>query len=176
MFKKLLLLIIGGAAAYGGFWYYTNLPQGESDALAEKLSEQKINLENIAKDIAESEVVQKAISKGKEQLEEHLMEAPQTKEWLAKMVQGYAQEFQGKELTEEASAEIVDVLVEVRQFSEDAMKEQAAGAEPYNPEQQRRFEQIMTDGDVVFQQHLGVSLTEFLAKINKSSFQQVVDP
>lgn len=172
MFKKLLLLIIGGGAAAGGFLYYTNLPPEESEALVKSISEQKLNLENIATDIAESDVVQKAISKGKE----HLMETPQAKEWLTKMVQGYANEFQGAELSEQASAEVVDVLVKVRAFSEQAQKDQAAGAEPFNAEHQEQFANIMAEGDEVLQQHLGISLTEFLTKINKSSFQQVLEP
>lgn len=170
MFKKLLLLIIGGGAAAGGFMYYTSLPEEESAALVKSISEQKVNLQNIASDIAESEVVQKAISKGKERL----MESPQAQEWLAKMVQGYANEYKGTELSEEASQEVVDVLVKVREFSEKAQKEQAAGAEPFNAQHQQQFAEIMEQGDQVLQQHLGITLTEFLTKINKSSFQQAV--
>ena len=170
MFKKLLLLIIGGGAAAGGFMYYISLPEDESAALVRSISEQKVNLQNIASDIAESGVIQKAISKGKE----NLMESPQAQEWLAKMVQGYANEHKQAKLSEEASEEVVDILVKVREFSEKAHKEQATGAEPFNAEHQRQFAQIMEQGDQVLQRHLGITLTEFLTKINKSSFQQTV--
>lgn len=171
MLKKLVLLIIGGVVAAAGFLYVTQLPKEDTSAIVEKLTEQKMNLENVAQDIAKSDLVQKAITKGKE----HLMESPQAQEWLAKMVKEYAQQAQGADLTDEQSQELVEVLMDVREFSEQAAKEQQAGADAFSPENQERFEAIRENGDQVFQQYLGISLTEFLVRINKSS-QEAVNP
>lgn len=172
MFKKLFLLIIGGAAAAGGFIYYTQMPKDQSDALVESLADQKVNIEKIAKDIINSDAVQVAIKKGTDKL----MEAQQTQDWLGDMVKSYAQEFQGVEVTDEAAQEMVQALTKLRKFSQDALQNQADGVAAYTAEQQQRFDHLMEEGDEVFQRHLGIPMTEFLAKINKSSFQQVVNP
>ncbi len=169
MFKKILLLLIGGGAASAGFLYYVNLPQDESEALAQRFSEQKINLKNIAADIAQSDVVQQAISKGKE----HLIQAPQTQQWLAKMVQSYAKQSQGETLSDEASEQVVDVLMQVRQLSEQLNQQQLEGAKPLNEEQRQHFTAVMAQGDEVLQQHLGVSVAEFLSGLNKSPLQPI---
>lgn len=171
MFKKLVLLMVGGLAAAGGFYYYTNLPEEEASALADSLSKQKVNLENMARDIANSETVKKAIDKGREAL----AESPQVQNWLNDTLQEYAQQ-QQVSLSEQEAGELVDRLMELRSFSENALQDQAAGQEPYTPEQQQRFEEIMARGDAAFQQYLGVPMNQFLTAMSKSSFKQMLDP
>ena len=171
MFKKLVLLIVGGLGAAGGFFYYTSLPEEEVSALADSLSQQKMNLENIARDIANSETVKKAIDKGKEAL----VESPQVKSWLNDTLQDYAQQ-QQVDLTEQEAGELVERLMELRSFSQNALQDQVAGQEPYTAEQEQRLEEIMARGDVVFQQHLGVPMNQFLTAMSKSSFKQMLDP
>ena len=78
MLKKLFLLILGGAIAAGGFILYTNMPQSDADALAEKISNQKVNLQNIAQDLVNSEAVQSVLEKGRE----HLLASDHAQEWL----------------------------------------------------------------------------------------------
>lgn len=186
MFKKLLLLVVGAGLAAGGFFYYTNLPEEESEALVKSLSEQKVNLEKIADDIADSEVVRRTLEKGKQKLEQgrqklqegaaEIMDRAQAEKWLNSTVESYALETQDIDLSDAQVQELVDKLMALRGFSENAMAEQLAGEEPYTPEQQQRFEQIMEEGDAAFQEHLGVPLTHFLTTLSKSSFKQVIDP
>ncbi|MDX1696176.1 MAG: hypothetical protein R3208_20600 [Ketobacteraceae bacterium] len=171
MFKKLVLLIAGAAASAAGFMYYTSLAPDEADALADSLSRQKVNLENIARDIAGSEVVQQVIHKGKEAL----AESPAVKQWLQEQLQTYAQEQKGVELSPQQSGELVDHLMALRGFSDSALEAQADGEEMLSREQQQRLEDIMARGDTAFQEHLGVPMQQFLVALSKSSSTQVTE-
>ena len=167
MLKKLFLLILGGAIAAGGFFFYTNMPQSDADALAEKISNQKVNLQNIAQDLVNSEAVQSVLEKGRE----HLLASDQAQEWLGKMVQTYAKEVKGVELSTEDAGEMIDVLMELRQFSDQAAKQGVEDVQGFSMEHQQQFQTIMSRGDEVFQRNLNMSMTEFLASINRASLE-----
>lgn len=172
MFKKLVLLIVGAVLAGGGFLFYTSLPEERTAAITETFEKQKINLESIADDIANSDMVKQAIEKGKQTI----MESDQAQTWLRGTVKEYAQQVKGVELSEQDAQELVTALMDLRSFSEEALQEQAAGQEPYTQEQQQRFTEIMNRGDAAFQEHLGVPMNHFLTTLSKSSFKQVIDP
>ena len=171
MFKKLLLLVVGGVAAAGGFFYYTSLAPEEAESLAQRLSEQKVNLENIARDIADSEVVKKAIDKGTQAL----AETPAVKNWLNDTVKAYAQEQQGVNLSDAQASELVNSLMDLRGFSEVAAAGDSLDPSSFTAEQRQRLDEIMARGDQVFQEHLGVPMNQFLTTMSRSSIMGPAD-
>jgi hypothetical protein len=168
MFKKLLLLVVGGVAAAGGFFYYTSLAPEEAESLAQRLSEQKVNLEKIARDIADSEVVKKAIDKGTQAL----AETPAVKSWLNDTVKSYAQEQQGVSLSDAQASELVNSLMDLRSFSEVAAGGDSLDPSAFTAEQRQRLDEIMARGDQVFQEHLGVPMNQFLTSMSRSAMSR----
>ena len=170
MFKKLILLIVGGVAAAGGFIYYTQMPAEQADALVESLSRQKLNLENIARDIASSEAVKKAVDRSKAAL----AGSSQVQGWLREQIQGYAQQ-QQLELSQADTQSLVEAVTELGQFSGGALVGQTNQVS-LGTEEQQRLENVLVHGDAVFEQHLGVSMRQFLTTLRQSAMLQSENP
>lgn len=170
MFKKLVLLILGGAGAAAGFSYFTQMPADQAEALVDSLVQQKVNLESVAKDIANSDVVKRAIDKSKDAL----AESPQVQTWLNDQLRDYARQ-QQVELGEEDALELVDAVMALRQFSESENLD-GAGKPALSQDAQQRLATAMARGDAVFNQHLGIPMSQFLKRLSESSALQMVRP
>lgn len=175
--KNITLALVGTVVAAGAFYWYLQEGHVETNKAIKSLLQENantseegaFNLKEKFQNLVSEDTAKRWLSGAMEKLSE----SPKVELWVTELLIQKGEEARGVSLQPEERAELSGVLMELRHIQITAMKNEARGEAPYTPESEQRFQKLMVEGESLFKDRLGVTMSEFLGSMGKEDFNKL---